>query len=226
MPQPHRVALRLFAPIGSSYERWARLLSFAQDGRWREAMVAGLAVAPGERALDVAAGSGSITRMLQAAGADVVSLDQSGEMLAAATVRGATAVRAGAETLPFGDAEFDLVTFGYLLRYVDDLPEALAELARVLRPGGRMGMVEFGRPAGVWGPPWWLYTRIGLPAAGALIGGGWREVGLFLGPSIDRFAAEWPPLRLAGAWRNAGFDEVRVARPSLGGGLLMWGRRR
>jgi demethylmenaquinone methyltransferase/2-methoxy-6-polyprenyl-1,4-benzoquinol methylase len=89
-----------------------------------------------------------------------------------------------------------------------------------------MGMVEFGRPTGVWSGPWWLYTRVGLPAAGALIGKGWREVGTFLGPSIDRFAAEWPPDRLAEAWRAAGLAEVRLARPSLGGGLLMWGRKR
>ncbi len=226
MPQPHQVALDLFAPLGPSYERWARILSMGQDTRWRAAMVAGLGVEPGERALDVAAGTGSITRLLRQSGADVVSLDQSAQMLTEAEHRGAAGVRAGAERLPFVDASFDLVTFGYLLRYVDDLPAALTELARVLRPGGRMGMVEFGRPTGVWSGPWWFYTRVGLPTAGALIGRGWREVGTFLGPNIDRFAAEWPPDRLAEAWRAAGMGEVRVARPSLGGGLLMWGRKR
>ena len=226
MLQPHQVALDLFAPLGPSYERWARILSMGQDTRWRAAMVAGLGVEPEERALDVAAGTGSISRLLRQSGADVVSLDQSAQMLTEAAQRGAAGVRAGAERLPFVDAAFDLVTFGYLLRYVDDLPAALTELARVLRPGGRMGMVEFGRPTGVWSGPWWLYTRVGLPTAGALIGRGWREVGTFLGPSIDRFAAEWPPDRLAEAWRAAGMGEVRVARPSLGGGLLMWGRKR
>ncbi len=188
-------------------------------------MVAGLEVEPGERALDVAAGTGSITRRLQQAGARVVSLDQSAAMLAAATSRGATAVRAGGERLPFADGAFDVVTFGYLLRYVDDLPAALGELARVLRPGGRIGMVEFGRPTGVWWAPWWLYTRVGLRLAGLAVGGGWREVGRFLGPNIDAFAATWPPHRLVEAWREARLEDVRAARPSLGGGLVMWGRR-
>ncbi len=158
-------------------------------------------------------------------GAAVVSLDQSDQMLGQAVARGATGVRATAEALPFPDGSFDRVTFGYLLRYVADVPAALLELTRVLRPGGRIGMVEFGRPSGIWGPPWWLYTRVGLPVAGAIIGGGWREVGNFLGPSIDRFADEWPVERLVDAWRTAGLNDVTVERPSLGGGLLMWARR-
>jgi demethylmenaquinone methyltransferase / 2-methoxy-6-polyprenyl-1,4-benzoquinol methylase len=193
-----------------------------QDRRWREAMVEALGVGPGHRVLDVAAGTGSITRLVAARGARVVSLDQSDQMLEQAVARGATGVRATAEVLPFPDESFDRVSFGYLLRYVADVPAALLELARVLRPGGRIGMVEFGRPAGVWGPPWWLYTRVGLPVAGAVIGGGWKEVGSFLGPSIDRFAEEWPTEQLVEAWRRIGLRDVTVERPSLGGGLLMW----
>ena len=188
-------------------------------------MVAGLDVRPGMRVLDVAAGTGSITRLLGDTGAAVVSLDQSDQMLGHAVARGATGVRATAEALPFRDGSFDRVTFGYLLRYVADVPAALLELTRVLRPGGRLGMVEFGRPSGIWGPPWWLYTRVGLPVAGTIIGGGWREVGSFLGPSIDRFANEWPEERLVDAWRAAGLNDVTVERPSLGGGLLMWASR-
>ncbi len=218
----HPVALRLFRPLGSSYERWASVLSMGQDRRWREAMVEALGVGPGDRVLDVAAGTGSITRLLAAKSAKVVSLDQSDQMLEQAVARGATGVRATAEVLPFPDESFDRVSFGYLLRYVADVPAALLELARVLRTGGRIGMVEFGRPAGVWGPAWWLYTRVGLPVAGSLIGGGWKEVGSFLGPSIDSFAKEWPTERLVEAWRRAGLRDVTVERPSLGGGLLMW----
>ena len=221
----HPVALRLFRPLGSNYERWASVLSMGQDGRWREAMVGGLDVEPEMRVLDVAAGTGSITRLLAERGADVISLDQSDQMLSQAVARGATGVRATAEALPFPDQSFDRVTFGYLLRYVADVPAALVELARVLRPGGRIGMVEFGRPDGIWGPPWWLYTRVGLPVAGSIIGGGWREVGSFLGPSIDRFAEEWPEDRLVEAWRQAGLTDVTVEKPSLGGGLLIWARR-
>jgi demethylmenaquinone methyltransferase / 2-methoxy-6-polyprenyl-1,4-benzoquinol methylase len=222
---PPDVALDLFAPLPGDYERWAAVLSFGQDGRWRRAMLEQLALAAGEMALDVAAGTGLITRALGAAGLRVVSVDQSPAMLEQATLRGATGVVATGERLPFADESFDVVTFGYLLRYVDDVTAAVAELARVLRPGGRMGMVEFGRPGGLWGPPWIVYTRVGLPAAGAMIGRPWLRVGRFLGPSIDAFAAAWPPGRLAGAWEAAGLSDVSVRRMSLGGGLVMAARK-
>jgi demethylmenaquinone methyltransferase / 2-methoxy-6-polyprenyl-1,4-benzoquinol methylase len=189
-------------------------------------MVDGLALSPGSRVLDVAAGTGSITRLLQSHGLDVVSLDQSFEMTQMAQRRGAVAVLATAERLPFTDDTFDGVTFGYLLRYVDDVPGCLRELVRVVRPGGAVGMVEFGLPTGVWGPPWWLYTRLLLPSAGAVIGSGWNGVGRFLGPSIDAFARTHPPDELAAEWRAAGMDQVGFRRMSLGGGLVMWGRRR
>lgn len=222
---PPQVAQELFAPIASDYERWANLLSMGQDRRWRQAMCHGMDLPPGSQVLDVAAGTGSITRLLQARGFQVTSLDQSPSMLRHAADRGATAVMATAERLPFADGTFDGVTFGYLLRYVDDVGGALRELARVVRPGGVAGMVEFGRPSGLWRPPWWAYTRLLLPLAGAFIRSGWLEVGRFLGPSIDRFADTYPPDVLFGEWRSAGFEEVRVERLSLGGGLVMWGSK-
>lgn len=222
---PPQVARELFAPIASDYERWARLLSMGQDPRWRQAMVEGLELPPGSRVLDVAAGTGSITRLLQASHLDVVSVDQSEAMLAMAMRGRATGVISTAESLPFGDGSFDAVTFGYLLRYVDSVSGCLEELARVLRPGGVVGMVEFGRPRGVWGSAWWAYTRIVLPLAGAAIGSGWWEVGRFLGPSIDRFAVTHAPDVLDAEWRVAGFEDVRIRRMSLGGGLVMWGRK-
>lgn len=86
-------------------------------------------------------------------------------------------------------------------------------------------MVEFGRPAWIWRGPWWLYTRLMLPLAGAILGSGWWRVGRFLGPSVDSFATHHPPEELAGEWRRAGVDDVRVQRMSFGGGLVMWGRR-
>lgn len=219
------MARDLFAPIASGYERWARWLSMGQDGRWRQTMVEAIDLPPGSSVLDVAAGTGSITRALQLRGFDVVSLDQSPSMLARAIERGAQGVLATAERLPFADGTFDGLAFGYLLRYVDDVPTAMRELVRVVRPGGMVGMVEFGRPRGVWGPAWHLYTRIGLPVAGAAIRDGWDEVGRFLGPSIDAFARRFPPDRLCDVWRSAGLSEVRARPMSLGGGLVMWGRR-
>ncbi len=189
-------------------------------------MVSHLGVAAGSNSLDIAAGTGSISRLLEKEGAAVVSLDQSPEMLAAAIDRGATGVLASAEELPFGDETFDLVTFGYLLRYVEDVAGCISELTRVLRPGGWTGMVEFGRPQGLWRPLWWLYTRVGLPGLGMIAGPGWYRVGRFLGPSIDGFADRHPPEQLAEVWRQAGLTEVAVSRLSLGGGLVMWGRKK
>lgn len=219
------MAQELFAPLADGYERWADILSLGQDARWRRQMVDGLQIRAGAELLDIAAGTGSITRLLQDRGATVVSLDQSARMLHAAVERGATGVVATAEALPFPDATFDAVTFGYLLRYVDDVEECMREIGRVLRSGGGVGMVEFGQPRGLWRPPWWGYTRIVLPLAGLLAGRGWYRVGRFLGPSIDGFASRYPPSRLVDIWKAAGFTEVEVRRLSLGGGLVMWGRK-
>jgi len=215
----------LFAPIASNYERWSTLLSMGQDPRWRAELVARLDAAPGARVLDVAAGTGLISRLLEARSYEVVSLDVSAEMLSVARRRGATAVLATAEQLPIPDRAFDALTFGYLLRYVPDPLAAMRELARVIRPGGTIGMVEFGRPRGPWRPLWWLFTRLALPTAGLIAGRGWSRVGRFLGPSIDAFADRYPDQALIALWESAGFTEVRLVRRSLGGGLLMWARR-
>lgn len=223
---PTSVARSLFAPLAPAYERWARILSLGQDARWRATMVDRLDSGSNSTVLDIAAGTGSITRLLAQTGARVISVDQSPRMLQEAVDRGATGVVASAESLPFADASFDAVTFGYLLRYVDDVGGCLTEIARVLRPGGGVGMVEFGRPRGVWGLLWWGYTRLVLPAAGLVAGRGWYRVGRFLGPSVDAFAARYPPSRLTEIWRAAGFDDVEARRLSLGGGLVMWGRKR
>lgn len=215
----------LFAPIASNYERWSALLSMGQDPRWRAEMVARLEAAPRARVLDVAAGTGLISRLLEARSYEVVSLDVSAEMLKVARRRGATAVLATAEHLPIPDGAIDALTFGYLLRYVPDPLAAMRELARVLRPGGAIGMVEFGRPRGPWRPLWWLFTRLVLPAAGLMAGRGWSRVGRFLGPSIDSFADRYSDRALIALWESAGFTEVCLVRRSLGGGLLMWARR-
>jgi demethylmenaquinone methyltransferase/2-methoxy-6-polyprenyl-1,4-benzoquinol methylase len=220
-----RDAQKLFAPLAPGYERWGNILSMGQDPRWRRRMVAGLAIGRGAEVLDIAAGTGLITRHLQSNGAQVISVDQSHRMLRPAVERGAVGVVATAEALPFRDHSFDAVTFGYLLRYVDDVTGCMTEIARVLRPQGRVGMVEFGRPRRLWRPLWWGYTRLVLPAAGLVAGRGWYRVGRFLGPSIDAFADRYPPDRLAEAWEAAGFTDVQIEPMSLGGGLVMWGKR-
>ncbi len=186
-------------------------------------MVRGLGLETGSMVLDVAAGTGLVARLLERSGFRAVAVDQSPDMLRQAARRNATAVNARAESLPFRDNSFDGLTFTYLLRYVENPLDCMRELVRVVRPGGKIGMVEFGRPFGVWKWPWRLYTRIGLPAAGALIAPGWREVGLFLGKSIDEFHDRFPGKSLTSIWERAGLTKLRSSRPSLGGGLLMWG---
>ncbi len=218
-------ALNLFAPIAHDYGVWSRILSFGQDPRWRNAMVRQLALPAGSRILDVAAGTGEVTRLLQQQEYTVISLDQSPEMLAQAVRDGAVATIARAEKLPFPSDSFDGLTFTYLLRYVDDPLSCMVELARVVRPNGRVGMVEFGRPRGIWGPIWFFYTRLCLPLAGKCVGRGWHSVGSFLGPSIDDFWQRFPDNTLAQLWESAGFTEITMDRKSLGGGVIMTGRK-
>jgi len=164
----------------------------------------------------------------------VVALDQSVAMLERARrkleVDPALAARVEllvgeAESLPFDDGAFDHLTFTYLLRYVDDPAATLGELARVVRPGGRVACVEFGRPRGGWLWPWRLYTRAGLPALGRLAGRQWYEVGRFLGPSIEGFYARHPLESQLAMWRRAGIANVVARSMSLGGGVVISGTR-
>jgi demethylmenaquinone methyltransferase / 2-methoxy-6-polyprenyl-1,4-benzoquinol methylase len=229
-----RHARELFAPLGPTYDRYARLLSFGQDPRWRSFLVSRIPP-DSHRVLDVASGTAAVAIELARAepGRTVIGVDQSPEMLAAGTERVADAglgerieLREGrAESLPFAEGEFDALTFTYLLRYVDDVPATLLELVRVVRPGGTIAMLEFGLPRGIWRPPWELYVRLGLPAAGALVSPGWGGVGRFLGPSIRGFWQQWPEPRLLEVWRDAGLSDVRAQRLSLGGGIVVWGTR-
>ena len=222
-------ARTLFAPLGPTYDRYAALLSFGQDPRWRSFLVSRIDAGPRDTVLDVATGTGAVARELLARKrCTVVGLDQSPEMLAEARRRlpaSVTLLEGSAEALPFPDGAFDALTFTYLLRYVDDPAAVLRELARVVRPGGTMAGLEFAVPHGVWRPFWELYVRVGLPAAGRVLSPGWAEVGAFLGPSIRGFYARHPEERLLELWWNAGVRDVRARRLSLGGGIVTWGHR-
>lgn len=220
-------ARQLFAPLGPTYDRVGATLSLGQDPRWRRFLVSRLP--PGGHVLDVASGTGLVAAELRRRGFAVTAVDQSPEMLAVARKRFGAAVelvQASAEELPFADAAFDHLTVTYLLRYVADPRATVAELARVVRPGGVVASLEFGVPGGAARPLWDLYVGVGLPLAGRLLRRGWREVGGFLGPSIRAFWEENPLERQLEWWQDAGLDRVEARRLSLGGGIVVWGRKR
>jgi demethylmenaquinone methyltransferase / 2-methoxy-6-polyprenyl-1,4-benzoquinol methylase len=234
-----REALELFRGLPRRYDLLSAALSFGQDPRWRRTLVSVVAPRRGDRILDVATGTGMVAaELLARADCSVVGIDQSAEMLAAARARFAGRSAAGgsasaveliegqAEALPFADGSFDALTFTYLLRYVEDPPATLRELARVVRPGGRIASLEFGVPP--WLPAraaWRLYTAVGLPTLGRVVSPEWAAVGRFLGPSIVGFYDRHPVERIVEYWRQAGFEDVGVRRMSLGGGIVMWARR-
>jgi demethylmenaquinone methyltransferase/2-methoxy-6-polyprenyl-1,4-benzoquinol methylase len=230
------VARAVFADLPARYDRLAYLLSFGQDRRWRRAVVGHTAAGAPRRVLDVATGPAGIAlATARQTGADVVGVDLNEPMLragVAATQRPGRAGRvrlaaARADDLPFADSTFDAVTFSYLLRYVNDPAATVAEMARCLRPGGTLASLEFYVPpqAG-WRLAWWLYTRLALPPLGGLTGGGaWYRVGRFLGPSISVHYRRMPLAAHVAAWQAAGLTDVGVSLMSLGGGLVMWGRK-
>jgi demethylmenaquinone methyltransferase/2-methoxy-6-polyprenyl-1,4-benzoquinol methylase len=225
----------LFAPIGGDYDRVAAVLSFGQDPRWRSALVRGCPVSAEAHTLDVATGTAAVAiAMASRYGCRVTGLDQSAEMLETGRERVSRAhldgrielVEGRAQELPYEDATFDGVTSTYFLRYVEDVPAAVAELARVAKPGAPVGYLDFGVPPL---PPariaWEGYTRAGLPLAGRAIGHGWLEVGRFLHGSIRAFGEHYPPAHLGKVFGQAGLVDVRVRRMSLGGGTVITGTR-
>jgi demethylmenaquinone methyltransferase/2-methoxy-6-polyprenyl-1,4-benzoquinol methylase len=131
------------------------------------------------------------------------------------------------EQLPFPDATFDALTFTYLLRYVADPRATIEEMVRVVKPGGVVANLEFHVPPNrLWRVLWILYTRAILPAAGWVTGGReWFDVGRFLGPSISEHYRRYPTSWHVEAWQAAGLDDVQVRLMSLGGGLVMSGRK-
>jgi demethylmenaquinone methyltransferase / 2-methoxy-6-polyprenyl-1,4-benzoquinol methylase len=223
-------ARTLFAPLGPTYDRYAALLSFGQDPRWRRFLVSQVDAGPDDTVLDVATGTGAVAReLIRQKGCRVVGVDVTPQMLAEARRRlgpDVELVEASAERLPFPDASFDGLTFTYLLRYVDDPAATLRELARVVRPGGTIASLEFAVPRGAWRPLWELYVRAVLPLAGRAISPGWRRVGSFLGESIRDLYRRLPEDRLLELWREAGVADVCARRVSLGGGIVVWGTRR
>ena len=220
-------ALELFAPLGPTYDQVGAVLSLGQDPRWRRFLVSRLPRGGGH-VLDVATGTGLVAARLLRQGFQVTGVDQSPQMLAMANRRFGDEVeliKASAQALPMESETFDHLTFTYLLRYVDDPAATLAELARVVRPGGVVASLEFGVPEGPARPLWDLYVRTALPLTGRLLHRGWREVGDFLGGSIRDFWRRYPLERQLEWWRAAGMRGVEVRRMSFGAAVVIWGRK-
>jgi demethylmenaquinone methyltransferase/2-methoxy-6-polyprenyl-1,4-benzoquinol methylase len=229
-------AQHLFTPLPARYDRLAELLSFGQNGRWRRAMVDQVEPSAGRVVLDVASGTAGVAiQLARRTTARVVGIDLTEQMLRqgqrnvrqAGLARRISLLTGRAEQLPFPDASFDALTFTYLLRYVEDPQATLAELARVVKPGGTVASLEFNEPpTPFWRAAWWLYTRTALPLGGLLTGGReWLAVGRFLGPNISAHYRRYPVTWTVAAWQQAGFTDVGVRVMSLGGGLVMWGTR-
>jgi demethylmenaquinone methyltransferase/2-methoxy-6-polyprenyl-1,4-benzoquinol methylase len=232
---PTTFAQQLFQGLPRRYDLLAEALSFGQNRRWRRAMVDSVVEGSPATVLDVATGTAGVAvQLARRTGARVTGIDITEAMLRrgrAAVQREGLQTRIAlvsgqAERLPFPDGTFDALTFTYLLRYVADPDATIAELARVVRPGGTVASLEFHvPPQPLLRGAWWLYTRLGLPVLGGLAGREWYRVGRFLGPSISAHYDRYPDAWTVDAWQRAGISDIGVRLMSLGGGVVMWGRR-
>ncbi|HEX2418857.1 MAG TPA: demethylmenaquinone methyltransferase [Micromonosporaceae bacterium] len=212
--QPHEIAA-MFDRVARRYDLTNTVLSFGQDRSWRRATRDALALRPGQRCLDLAAGTGVSTVELSGSGAYVAGADISLGMLTAGGHRQVPLLAADAMRLPFRDASFDAVTIAFGLRNMRDTGAALREMARVTRPGGRLVVCEFSHPT--WRPFREVYLRYlmaGLPAVARAVSSNPDAYG-YLAESIRA----WPDQATL-ATRIAGSGWRRVSWRNLTGGVV------
>jgi demethylmenaquinone methyltransferase/2-methoxy-6-polyprenyl-1,4-benzoquinol methylase len=220
----------LFATIAPRYDLINDLQSFGLHRLWKCRLIRLAGIRPGELALDVCCGTGDVAFALAAAGATVTGFDFSEPMLAVARNR-ARAVAPGASpvfqqgdalNLPFADASFDVVTISYGLRNLADFDRGVRELARVLRPGGRLLVLDFGKPDNaLWRWGYFQYLRWLVPIFGRLFCGDGDTHGYIL-ESLKKYPAQrGVDVKLA----ELGWTERRVVN-LLGGVMgINYGRR-
>jgi demethylmenaquinone methyltransferase/2-methoxy-6-polyprenyl-1,4-benzoquinol methylase len=205
----------MFDRIAPFYDAMNHAMTAGLDRRWRR-LTAQAVVRPGARVLDACCGTGDLALAAHRAGGAVTGLDFSERMLERARRKSSEIdwVRGDLLELPFGDESFDAVTVGFGVRNVDDLSRALLELRRVLRPGGRLGILELVRPTGslslfysVW------FDRL-IPLVGKVVPGG--AAYRYLPASVKRFPG---PTGLTEQVRASGFGPV--AHRLLGGGIVV-----
>jgi len=197
---------RMFDRIAPVYDAMNRVMTAGLDRRWRAETVRE-AVRPGDRVLDACCGTGDLALAARAAGAgSVVGVDFSEPMLERARRKAPDVewLRADVLALPFGDGSFDAAVVGFGVRNVEDLEGALRELRRVLRPGGRLGVLEITTPGGALAPFYRVWFDRVVPLLGRVIPGG--DAYTYLPASVRRFPR---PAELAGLLRACGYGEVR-----------------
>jgi demethylmenaquinone methyltransferase/2-methoxy-6-polyprenyl-1,4-benzoquinol methylase len=196
---------KMFDRIAPVYDAMNRLMTAGLDRQWRRETAAA-AVRPGDRVLDVCCGTGDLAIAARAAGGDVTGLDFSEPMLERARRKAAEIewVEGDALALPFADESFDAVTVGFGVRNLPNAERGLAELRRVLRPGGRLAVLEITRPRGILAPFYKLWFDGLIPLAGRILPGGWAYS--YLPASVRRFPE---PKDLARLLDAAGFGEIR-----------------
>jgi demethylmenaquinone methyltransferase/2-methoxy-6-polyprenyl-1,4-benzoquinol methylase len=205
---------QMFDRISPVYDLMNRVLTAGLDGRWRR-LTAAAVVRPGDRVLDACCGTGDLALADLGAGGNVTGVDFSERMLERARPKSDAVrwVRGDAMALPFEDASFDTATIGFGIRNVSDLEAGLAELARVLSPGGRLACLEITQPRGLLRPFFRLWFDQLIPFAGKVLPGGAAYT--YLPASVRRFPG---PEELAAAMERSGFIDVTYRL--LAGGIV------
>jgi demethylmenaquinone methyltransferase/2-methoxy-6-polyprenyl-1,4-benzoquinol methylase len=215
-----RVVEEMFDRIAPRYDLLNRLLTFRMDVGWRRTAVAALDLAPGARVIDLACGTGDLCRTLEAAGHAPIGIDFSAGMLAAANTD-APLVRADAIELPFPSGTVDALTCGFALRNFVDLSAVLAECARVMRPQGRIALLDVGEPANAPARAVHrLWFRRVVPLVGGLLSD--RRAYSYL-PASTAYLPSRP--ELLAIVSGAGFDDLSHRKLGAGAAQLITGTR-